>query len=138
MTTPRSLTSSQGLSPLGEHEVAYDGVLRNLCDVGKSASMSYEVLNLAQPSKLTATGRIRNAAGLSVKSALSHTLLHDTRDDPVLSTRGSYFRAMQEYAGLGGDANFVKSENEAHIARSLGNGYVSLSLEHPLLWPALN
>lgn len=68
---------------------------------------------------------IRNAAGLSVKSALSHTLLRDTRDDPFIATRGMYTRLVQEYAGLGGDATFIKSENEAQISRPIGGGCVS-------------
>jgi len=32
---------------------------------------------------------------------------------------------LQEYAGLGGDANFVKAEQEGSVSRSLGGGYVS-------------
>lgn len=70
--------------------------------------------------------RIRNAAGLSVKSALSHTLLRDTRDDPFIATKGSYFRLMQEYAGLGGDADFFKTESETQISRPIGAGCVCL------------
>ncbi|KAL7009651.1 hypothetical protein EMMF5_000559 [Cystobasidiomycetes sp. EMM_F5] len=111
--------SFRGLSALGEHEVAYEGALRNLCDVGKNASMT-----------------IRNAAGLSVKSALSHTLLRDTRDDPFIATRGMYTRLVQEYAGLGGDATFIKSENEAQISRPIGGGCtLSLALRGGLLYP---
>lgn len=34
-------------------------------------------------------------------------------------------RSEQEYAGLGGDAQFVKAEQEGSISRSLGGGYVS-------------
>ena len=77
--------------------------------------------------KLTAMpiSRIRNAAGLSVKSAISHTLLRDTRDDPFIASRGSYFRLMQEYAGLGGDASFFKTETETQFSRPIGAGCVS-------------
>lgn len=60
---------------------------------------------------------IRNAAGPSTKSSLSHTFTHDTRDDPFLSTRGAFLKLKQEYAGLGGDANFVKMEGEASVTR---------------------
>lgn len=34
----------------------------------------------------------------------------------------------QEYAGLGGDANFVKAESESSISRPLGFGHVSRCL----------
>ena len=89
---------------------------------------------------------VRDAAGASVKSAISHTFTRDTRDDPFIATRGFYLRLKQvsqhlldlerellliwryslsqEYAGLGGDANFVKAEQEGSISRSLGGGYV--------------
>lgn len=39
--------------------------------------------------------RIREAAGPSVKSALSHTFTCDTRDDPFASTRGSFLKLKQ-------------------------------------------
>lgn len=35
----------------------------------------------------------------------------------------------QEYAGLGGDAQFVKAEQEGSISRSLGAGYVRAVLD---------
>lgn len=95
--------SIRHLTPYGEHEFAYDAALRNLGDIGPTGSMS-----------------IRNAAGPSVKSALSHTMVRDTRDDPFIATSGSYLRLMQEYAGLGGDVNFVKTEGETKISRALG------------------
>lgn len=91
---------------------------------------------------------MRNAAGPTVKSSISHTYTRDTRDDPFVATRGHYLRLRQvrddprgcaadvadrllisqEYAGLGGDAQFVKAEQEGSISRSLGGGYVRLLL----------
>ena len=43
--------------------------------------------------------RIREAAGPSVKSALSHTFTRDTRDDPFASTRGSFLKLKQVGSG---------------------------------------
>ncbi|GAA5954097.1 hypothetical protein JCM3765_005289 [Sporobolomyces pararoseus] len=107
------------LSPFGYHEFAYEAVLRQIGDVAPSASMS-----------------VRDAAGASVKSALSHTFTRDTRDDPFIATRGFYLKLKQEYAGLGGDANFLKAEQEGSISRSLGGGYsVSLGGRSGLLFP---
>jgi hypothetical protein len=34
------------------------------------------------------------------------------------------YLARQEYAGLGGDAHFIKAEQEGSISRWLGGGYV--------------
>ncbi|GAA5854270.1 hypothetical protein JCM5353_000195 [Sporobolomyces roseus] len=107
------------LSPFGYHEFAYEAVLRQIGEVAPSASMS-----------------VRDAAGASVKSAISHTFTRDTRDDPFIATRGFYLRLKQEYAGLGGDANFVKAEQEGSVSRSLGGGYsVSLGARSGLLFP---
>ncbi|GAA6064252.1 hypothetical protein JCM10212_006401 [Sporobolomyces blumeae] len=107
------------LSPFGYHEFAYEAVLRQIGDVAPSASMS-----------------VRDAAGASVKSALSHTFTRDTRDDPFIATRGFYLRLKQEYAGLGGDANFLKAEQEGAVSRSLGGGYsVSLGARTGFLFP---
>ena len=90
---------------------------------------------------------MRVAAGPSVKSALSHTYVLDTRDDRFMATRGFYFRFHQELAGagisipvseatpdrpaattrlgLGGDASFYKAETEAQISRPISHGIVS-------------
>ncbi len=93
---------------------------------------------------------MRVAAGPSVKSALSHTYVLDTRDDRFMATRGFYFRFYHELAGaginipvsaptpdrpaattrlgLGGDASFYKAETEAQISRPISQGIVSLSV----------
>jgi len=38
---------------------------------------------------------IREAAGFTVKSALSHTFLHDTRDSVAVPARGLYLKLSQ-------------------------------------------
>lgn len=40
-----------------------------------------------------------------------------------MTTTGSYWRGMLEYAGLGGDTSFVKSEGYATVARAFGQGW---------------
>ncbi|KAK4055453.1 hypothetical protein OIO90_003291 [Microbotryomycetes sp. JL221] len=93
------------LSRFGLHELAYDAVLRQVGEVAPSASLS-----------------IREAAGDSVKSAMSHTWTRDTRDDLMTATRGSLIKARQELAGLGGDVHFIKADNEFAISRELSPG----------------
>lgn len=39
--------------------------------------------------------RIRQAAGQSVKSALSHTLVHDSRDNTVMGSKGLFAKLIQ-------------------------------------------
>ncbi|KAI3626661.1 hypothetical protein CBS14141_000662 [Malassezia furfur] len=66
---------------------------------------------------------IRRLAKPSFKSALTYSAELDTRDDPFMTTTGSYWRGMLEYAGLGGDTSFVKSEGYATLARAFGQGW---------------
>lgn len=99
---------------------------------------------------------MRVAAGPSVKSALSHTYVLDTRDDRFMATRGFYFRFHQELAGagisipvseatpdrpaattrlgLGGDASFYKAETEAQISRPISHGIVSFFFFTSQIW----
>lgn len=56
---------------------------------------------------------VRHSAGLSRKVSLLHTFFKDTRDDPIMPTRGYYLRASQEFAlgrSLGSDPFFLKFE----------------------------
>ncbi|KAL8276648.1 hypothetical protein RQP46_010916 [Phenoliferia psychrophenolica] len=104
---------------LGYHELAYDAIHRTISDILPIASLS-----------------IRDAAGATVKSSLSHTFLRDTRDDPFLATTGSHLKLKQEFAGLGGDSSFVKAEGEFSSSRSLGGGCsMSLGLRAGALYP---
>lgn len=103
------------------HEFTYDGVIRHLASLTPTASLS-----------------MREAAGFSSKSSLSHTFVLDTRHDKILSTRldrmsalasapGMYFKVYQELAGLGllgGDAKFYKGEVEAKAGFGVAEGIV--------------
>ncbi|GAA5995262.1 SAM complex subunit SAM50 [Rhodotorula paludigena] len=117
--TKGAMARLRTLTPFGYHEFAYEAVLREIGNIAPTASMS-----------------IRNSAGPSVKSAVSHTFTRDSRDDPFVSTRGAYLRLKQEYAGLGGDAHFIRAEQEGSVARALGNGFsASLTARSGLLIP---
>src|SRR5277367_497300 len=67
---------------------------------------------------------MREAAGQSLKSAVSHSWTRDTRDNPTAATRGLYTKFYQEIAGLGGDASFYKVEAEGRLSRNLFRGSV--------------
>ena len=78
---------------------------------------------------------MREAAGTTTKSALSHTFLFDTRDDKIAATRGVYAKLFTELAGgfadkgvnigFGGDARHLKVEGEGQVSRAVGDGVVS-------------
>lgn len=67
---------------------------------------------------------MREAAGQTLKSSVSHTWTRDTRDDKFTATRGLYTKLFQEFAGLGGDASFYKTEAEGQLSRPLVPGVV--------------
>ncbi|KAL7418077.1 surface antigen-domain-containing protein [Mrakia frigida] len=93
---------------LGGHSLTYEATQRTLRNLLPSASPS-----------------IREAArpGPSIKSAIAHTFLRDTRNSAFLATSGSLFKATQELAGFGGDAKHFKSTTETAMTRALGKGY---------------
>jgi outer membrane protein insertion porin family len=51
--------------------------------------------------------------GDSVNSSVGYTLLVDRRNDPVRATRGWTGNLRQDFAGVGGDANYVRTEIDA-------------------------
>jgi outer membrane protein insertion porin family len=87
------------LTPTGHrHEFGYTGVWRQVTALAGDASPS-----------------VRQDAGDSVKSSISHTWITDTRNNPLLPNKGYLMKTISEIAGwgpLGGDVAFWKSEVE--------------------------
>ncbi|TPX58696.1 hypothetical protein PhCBS80983_g02945 [Powellomyces hirtus] len=105
----------------GSHEFAYDVAWRHLHNVAQDGSWS-----------------VRQDAGHTLKSAISHIYSRDHRNDPMLPTAGSYVRTREELSGLGGDVKFVKGEAEGQWAFSLGNGFtLATSIRGGLVLPLL-
>jgi outer membrane protein insertion porin family len=89
-------------SPFSKHDFAYNAFWRQITGLAEKASPS-----------------IRADAGDSFKSSLSHTWTHDTRDLPMLPSRGILFKTVSELAGFGplkGDVAFGKFEFESQAA----------------------
>ena len=51
--------------------------------------------------------------GASLNSSFGYTLGLDRRNDPIRATRGFTASLRQDFAGLGGDVNYVKTEADA-------------------------
>jgi outer membrane protein insertion porin family len=106
------LSPSRAASPFaGTHELAYEMTHRHLGRMRESASLG-----------------IRRLGGHSVKSALSHSYTFDIRDavdvdnaSAALPLLGTMVKALTEYAGLGGDANHIKTEVELQSSRCMGD-----------------
>ena len=53
--------------------------------------------------------------GASLNSSVGYTLFVDRRNDPIRPTRGWTGSLRQDFAGLGGDVNYVKTEADATL-----------------------
>ncbi|THH19607.1 hypothetical protein EW146_g1596 [Bondarzewia mesenterica] len=104
----------------GQHEVGYEAVLRHIGSLMPSASIRQDM---------------REAAGQSIKSSISHTWVRDTRDHTFTSTKGYFTKLYHELAGIGGDVSFYKMEAEARACRPVFPGlFLSLSTRCGLLY----
>lgn len=119
-------------SPISRHDFAYNGFWRQITGLSEKASPS-----------------IRAAAGDSFKSSLSHTWTRDSRDIPMLPSRGYLLKSVTEVAGAGplqGDVAFAKTELESQAALPVpipgidGDSGISITagLRGGLLFPLAN
>lgn len=53
---------------------------------------------------------IKQMEGTKITSAVGHSLLYDRRDSTIEPTDGYYLRFNEDFAGLGGDTQYVKHE----------------------------
>ena len=81
------------------------------------------------------TNALCDQVGSFLNSSAGYTLFVDRRNDPIRPTRGWTGRLIQDFAGLGGDVNYVKTEAEMSaywgitpnwvVSTSASTGYVS-------------
>lgn len=58
----------------------------------------------------TASLYIQQQEGVNSTSLIGHSIIYDGRDNKFTPTSGSFFRANQDLAGLGGDDRFIRHE----------------------------
>ncbi|KAK6519501.1 hypothetical protein TWF281_003330 [Arthrobotrys megalospora] len=82
---------------------------------------------------------VRRDAGDSMKSAITHLLTRDTRDNPILPSSGTLLRLRNSIAGIGplkGTVAHWRSEAESALAYPLFKGVtVSSSVRGGILYP---
>lgn len=61
---------------------------------------------------------VREHAGYTMKCSIYNSLAYDTRDRPLIATKGVLLKVAQEYAGLLGDAAFVKHQFDVQVSPS--------------------
>lgn len=95
---------------------AIGGVLRTAYNLGEKTKhqmrYSYEKSNITNVSPFAST-YIQQQAGENSTSMIGHSIIYDDRDSKRSPSRGLYFRANQDLAGLGGDDRFIRHELQA-------------------------
>lgn len=89
-------------SPTTRHEFAYTAFWRQITSLAEKASPT-----------------VRADAGDNFKSSITHSWTNDTRDVPILPSRGYLLKTITELAGLGplrGDAAFAKFELDSQAS----------------------
>lgn len=74
----------------------------------------------------TTAFEIREMSGPSLKGSLRHILSVDRRDQPIFPRSGTLLRLTTEYAGLGGNVNFLKNEAQFQANIPLTNDVVGM------------
>lgn len=92
-TTGGTLRANYALSERWRHNVNYNLRETNITNVNPLAS-TY----------------IKLQEGKTVNSSVGHSFVFDGRDNRFDPTNGGYFRFSQEFAGIGGDSNYLRHE----------------------------
>jgi len=106
----------------GAHELSYELATRTIGSLLPGASDSIRQVA---------------AAGPNLRSAVTLSWIRDTRDQTVFPTKGSLLKLVQEYAGLFGQTNYLKTTVESGFARPLLNtsAIISLGFQGGLIHP---
>lgn len=59
------------------------------------------------------------AAGATITSSVGYTLTYNTIDSQILPRDGEFLRITQDFAGVGGDVNYIRTLADARIYRQL-------------------
>jgi len=69
---------------------------------------------------------IKQALGKAVTSSIGYTLAYNTLDNNKDPTRGVYVSLNQDYAGIGGDSNYLRSSVDGRYYYPLGGDFVGM------------
>jgi outer membrane protein insertion porin family len=92
-------------------------------------SLRYEFLREDVKVNDTASPAIIQDDGVRFTSRVGYTLTHDQRNDPIEPTSGYLLSLDQDFAGLGGDARYIRTQGTAKTWTSLFSDQVVASLE---------
>ena len=78
--------------------------------VSTNYSLTWENVYNADPNASLAVKEIQ---GTAIISSVGYSLLYDTRDNKRKPTRGFYFKGTQDFAGVGGSVDYLRSTADA-------------------------
>ncbi len=126
-------TSSSGYTSAGYADFKAGGSLRlgfalldSLWLNTSYTAMSDEVYDVDPNASLS----VKQIEGTSIISSVGYSLIYDTRNNRKNPSRGFYFSAAQDFAGAGGDVNYIRSVGEAR-------GYYPLTKQITLVGRAI-
>ncbi len=108
-------TETAGYTVAGYEDFRVGGALRFGVPITDEFSVGFnytlmldDVYNLDPNASLA----VKQIAGDAVISSVGYNLIYDTRDNKKKPTRGFYFKETQDFAGAGGDVNYIRSTAE--------------------------
>lgn len=108
-------TAATGYTVAGYQDFRAGGTLRLGLPISDTFSvttnytlMMDNVYNLDPNASLA----VKQIAGTALISSVGYSLIYDTRNNRKKPTRGFYFQGTQDFAGAGGDVNYIRSTAE--------------------------
>ena len=108
-------TQASGYTIAGYEDFRVGGALRFGAPVTDEFSVGFnytlmldDVYNLDPNASLA----VKQIAGTAIISSVGYNLIYDTRNNKKKPTRGFYFKGTQDFAGAGGDVNYIRSTTE--------------------------
>ncbi len=105
-------TQSSGYTVAGFEDFRVGGSLRlgapitDEFSVGLNYTLMLEDVYNLDPNASLAVKQIQ---GTAIISSVGYNLIYDTRDNKKKPTRGFYFKSTQDFAGAGGDVDYIRS-----------------------------
>jgi len=108
-------TEAAGYTIAGYEDFRVGGALRFGVPITDEFSVGFnytlmldDVYNLDPNASLA----VKQIAGTAIISSVGYNLIYDTRNNKRKPTRGFYFKGTQDFAGAGGDVNYIRSTAE--------------------------
>ena len=108
-------TQTAGYTVAGYEDFRVGGALRFGVPVTDEFAVGFnytlmldDVYNLDPNASLA----VKQIQGTAVISSVGYNLIYDTRNNKKKPTRGFYFKGTQDFAGAGGDVNYIRSTAE--------------------------